>query len=75
MKRLTNLGSALSRDQQKRILGGDAPAEGCNLIIKCNDVCWARPSCAVSECSHTDTTVTCGTVTYTNSSVCSQAGC
>jgi hypothetical protein len=75
MKRLNNLGNALSRDQQKKILGGSMPEDGsCNLIIKCNSECYARPNCP-SECTHTDTTVTCGSVTYTNSSVCAQAGC
>lgn len=75
MKRLTNLGNVLSRGQQKKILGGSMPADGsCNLIIICNSGCYARPNCP-SKCTHTETTVTCGEVTYTNSEVCSEAGC
>ena len=75
MKRLNNLGNALSREQQKKVLGASMPKGGsCNLIIICNSRCYARPSCP-SECSHTETTVTCGEVTYTNSEVCSHAGC
>ena len=76
MKKLQSLGRSLSKNEQKRISGGQEEFAQCRAICHCSPTCQTTGICNVSPCSaQDDVGVQCGGTYYTCSQICYLGGC